>query len=198
MPKLILASKSVSRAELLKNSCIPFISIPANIQESQIKDQCKKQNKTVEETTLILSDTKAKKISLLYPESLILAADQILEFNSQWFDKPLNLKEVKQRLKLLRGKSHRLVNGVVCFRGGQKVWSYNSNVKLWMRDFTDNFLDFYIKREGLLLLNSVGAYRIESLGAQLFTRISGDYYSILGLPILPLYTYLRKDGFLKT
>ncbi len=182
---------------MLNNSCVPFISIPANIQESQIKNQCLNQNKTIEETTSILSYKKAQKISNLYPESIVLGADQILEFDSQWFDKPVNLEEVKLRLKLLRGKTHKLVNGIVCIKGGVKSWSYNDSVKLFMRDFTDDFLDFYIERNGLSLLTSVGGYKIEGFGLQLFSKISGDYFSVLGLPILPLYDYLRQDGFLQ-
>ena len=183
---------------MLKKSCVPFISIPANVQESDIKKQCLSQKKTIQQTTLLLSCEKAKKISSLYPDFLILAADQILEFDARWFDKPLCLVEAKERLQLLRGKTHKLVNGVVCIKGGVEVWSYNNTVKLFMRNFTDDFIDFYIQQDGRSLLSSVGAYKIEGFGAQLFSRISGDYFSILGLPILPLFEYLRKEGFLQT
>ena len=129
-------------------------------------------------------------------DALVIGADQTLDFEGELIDKAETIEEARERLKRLRGKSHKLHAGVVVAQGGQPIWREMQTATLWMRPFSDDFLDTYLAREGEAALSSVGCYRLEDVGVQLFSRIEGDYFTILGLPMLGLLDLLRRHGVL--
>jgi len=127
----------------------------------------------------------------------VIGADQIMEMDGQLFDKPKDMADARARLISMRGKSHRLIGAVVICENGRPVWRHMSKTTLSVREFSDSFLDDYIEAEGELLTKSVGAYRFEGRGAQLFSKVEGDFFSILGLSLLPVLDYLRERGAVK-
>jgi len=131
-------------------------------------------------------------------EVIIRPVDQIMVMDDQLFDKPKDMDEVRARLISMRGKKHELIGAVVICENGAPVWRHICRTKLWVRDFSDDFLDWYIETEGEALTKSVGAYRFEGPGAQLFEKVEGGFFAILGLDLLPVLNYLRIRGVVKT
>jgi len=166
------------------------------VDERSIKANARTTGLTVEQTALELALAKANAISANFPECLVLGADQILECQSEWFDKPTDRNSAEIQLKKLRGKSHTLVNALTIILNGQRLWSYQQPATLEMRYFSDTFLNRYLDQSGENIYHSVGGYLLERQGAQLFDRIDGDYFTILGLPLLPLMAYLRDCSIL--
>jgi len=140
-----------------------------------------------------LAEAKARKVSMAHT-GLVIGADQIMEMDGKLFDKPATIKAARDRLLEMRGKAHRLIGAVVICENGRPVWRYMSKTVLTVRKFSEEFLDDYIKAEGELLTKSVGAYRFEGRGSQLFSSVDGDFFSILGLSLLPVLDYLRERG----
>lgn len=143
-----------------------------------------------------LARAKAEAVSARRPDAFVLGADQVLECEGRSFAKPCDMDEARAQLVALRGRAHRLVNGLALVRAGRTLWQHDDEARLWMRDFGDAFLDRYLAESGPEILESVGAYRLEGGGAQLFSRIEGDFFSILGMPLLPLLETLRREGIL--
>jgi len=139
---------------------------------------------------------KATEVAAQNPKALVIGADQILVLGKKWFDKPENMRAARAQLLALRGQTHVLETAAVCQRGDVCVWRHVSRPQLTMRAFSEKFLDEYLAREGKAVLSSVGAYRLEGMGVQLFERIEGDHFAILGLPLLPLLAYLRATNML--
>ena len=192
--KLILASSSQSRAQMLRNAGVEFEVVPAHADEDALKQSM--AGSGAEAIADALADLKALTISTKHPNALVLGADQILEFNGEIISKSANMDEAAALLRRLRGKSHRLVTAAVLARDGAPVWGHVDSATLHMRAFSDEFLETYLAEEGEDLLSGVGCYRLEGPGAQLFERIEGDYFSILGLALLPLLAALRERGIL--
>jgi septum formation protein len=144
----------------------------------------------------ILATEKACAVSRRDPEALVIGADQLLACGTEWLDKPRDLGEARHQLLGLRGRTHVLATAVCAAREGVPIWHATSAPELTMRHFTEEFLDAYLAAEGEALLSSVGAYRLEGRGVQLFSRISGDYFAILGLPLIELLGFLRERGLL--
>lgn len=151
------------------------------------------QGVAVEDVALALADSKARAVAARRPGALVIGADQILECEGRWFDKPSTVAEAARHLRALRGRTHRLICAVVVVRDGERLWRHVAEARLTMRRFSDRFLDDYLASGGPAVLESVGAYRLEGLGAQLFETIEGDYFTILGLPLLPLLDFLRGE-----
>jgi septum formation protein len=141
-----------------------------------------------------LAAAKAQAVSARHPDALVIAADQILAAGAVWFDKPGDLAAARAQLCALRGRSHELATACCAVAGGAVVWRGTSVPRLTMREFSDAFLEDYLAAEGEAVLGSVGAYRLEGRGVQLFAAIDGDYFSILGLPLLALIEFLRRRG----
>lgn len=191
---IVLASASRSRAALLAGAGLNVTIDPADIDESTLKEECLTSQATVDYTAGLLARKKAEKISLQRPDAIVIGADQMLDCNGKWLDKPIDLEAAAQSLRLLRGTNHELVTCVSVMRGGHELWAHTERARLKMRSFSDEFLEDYLSRVGEDALLSVGAYQLEGLGAQLFENIDGDYFTILGLPLLPLLTFLRNHG----
>ena len=173
---------------------MPFVQEPSGIDEAALKTALGDRPPRALAATLALA--KAEAVSARRPEAIVLGADQVLECEGRLFDKPRDANEARAQLVVLRGREHRLMNGLALVRAGRTLWRHDDEARLWMRDFTDAFLDGYLAEAGPDILESVGAYRLEGRGAQLFSRIEGDFFSILGLPLLPLLDALRREGIL--
>ncbi len=191
---IVLASQSISRAQVLRAAGVPFETQPANIDEDAIKDEMLAQRAPAEEIALALAIHKACAVSIGRPGDLVIGGDQILWIDGELISKVASLAEARTLLRQLRGKRHALVGGLVLARDGKQIWHHASRAELTMRAFSDEFLEQYLGQEGEAVLASVGCYRLEGMGAQLFDMIDGDYFAILGLALVPLLAALRKEG----
>lgn len=153
---------------------------------------------TPEEAALRLAEAKAIEVSTRNPGNIVIGADQTLAFNQRVFSKSATLETARSVLLDLRGQTHRLISSVVCARDGLAVWNATTLANLTMRNFSPEFLDDYLQKCGPTILSSVGAYQIEGRGSQLFDRLEGDHFTIMGLPLLPLMKFLRENGELPT
>ena len=186
----ILASGSASRRSILDNAGLKFEVDPADVDEAALKA---KFGGGPGALALHLAEAKALAVSGRR-EGLVLGADQVLAFDGETYDKALSIEEAAARLALLRGKTHWLNGAVVLARGSQVVWRFQSSCRMVMRDFSDAFLRDYLSNAGDILTKGVGGYAFEGLGAQLFEVVDGDYYAVLGLPLLPVLAQLRREG----
>ena len=186
--KLTLASQSKIRAAVLTGAGLDFSVEVSGVDEDALKQTHKG---AAENLATALAEAKAQAVT---QDGLIIGADQILQCDGTLYDKPRNMAEARENLKIFRGKTHYLVGAVVLVENGQTVWAHCGRVALTMRDFSDGFLDAYLAAAGEAVLSSVGCYQLEGLGAHLFAAIDGDYFSILGLPLLPLLEGLRAHG----
>lgn len=195
---LILASASPSRAAMLRAAGLDFSIQPARVDESEIKLALQAEAAPPSEAATALAELKAQRVSPSAGGDFVIAADQMLVCEGRWYDKPETQAQARDHLLSLRGRTHELVSAVVLARGGSIIWRHVEMARLTMRDFSDDFLDAYLAQAGDAVLSSVGAYQLEGLGAQLFSRIQGDYFAILGLPLLPLLDILRENRVLRT
>ena len=173
-PRLILASQSKFRAGLLAAAGVTAEAMPAFVDEAEIKAGAKAEGMSAVDTAMLLASLKAERIARRFPEALVVGGDQILVCEGRWFDKPPDLNAARTQLRELRGRTHELVTAVLCQRGEQRVWQHVATPRLVMRDFSEAFLEEYLTVEGEVLTTTVGAYRVEGPGMQLFDRIEGE------------------------
>lgn len=192
--KIILASQSGTRRRLLEGAGLAFEALPAHVDEAAIKESAQAEGISPADAATLLADAKAARVARKHPDALVIGADQLLVQGAQWFDKPGDLSAARAQLQRLRGHRHELATAVVCWRNGERAWHHVSTPRLVMRDFSDAFLEDYLAREAEHVTASVGAYRIEGPGVGLMRDMQGDFFSILGLPLLPLLAYLRDSG----
>ena len=192
--RLILASASRARQSLLTAAAVPFEAEPARVDESEVKRSLQAERASAAEAAETLAELKAQAVSRRHPEALVLGADQMLDCDGVWFDKPADRDRARHQLLDLCGRSHQLVSGQVLVAGGQRVWHHVETATLTMRPFDAAFVDHYLDQVGEAALASVGAYQLEGMGIQLFSKIDGDFFTILGLPLLPLLAVLREHG----
>jgi len=191
--RIILASGSQIRRQLMTDAGLEFEVIVKPVDEAAIKEAMLAESARLRDIADALAEAKSMRVSRL-EQGLVIGADQIMVMDKQLFDKPKSIDEARERLKLMRGKTHYLIGAMVICENGNPIWRHMAKTKLTMREFTDDFLEDYIEKEGELLTKSVGAYRFEGLGAQLFSHVDGDFFSILGLSLLPVMDYLRTRG----
>lgn len=190
--ELILASTSKTRQLLLSNAGIAFTVQQPLVNEKELQRELvalAPQFMVVE-----LARAKALSVSLAHPQALVIGADQILAFENKSMHKANNLTEARRKLQRLRGKTHHLSSSFACAHKGRIVHAEVHSASLTMRNFSDEFIDQYLKTSGKDILSSVGCYFFEGLGIQLFETVEGDYSTILGLPILPLLAFLRGSA----
>ena len=190
--RLILASGSEVRKQILTNAGLVFDVRPPNINEARVKAESHSlATKALAET---LAEKKALKVSSDNPGSWVVGADRVLRCEGKLFDKPNGLNGVREHLVKLRGKTHHLISAVCVAKHDEIIWSHIDSAKLVMRELSDQFIDEYVKAAGERAQEAVGAYRLEDKGIQLFSCIDGDYFTILGLPIVPLLEFFRSRG----
>ena len=192
--KLLLASKSAARRTMLEAAGVPFEAVEAALDEEQAKAQLRARGANAADLAIGLAEEKARSVSA--PEGvLVLGSDQTLErHDGTMIHKPGSVEEARDQLRSLAGRTHRLHSAAVIIEGGKAVWWKTEQVEMKMRPLGDAFLDSYLAAEYEAIRWSVGGYRIEGLGVQLFDRIEGSHFAILGLPLLPLLAYLRERG----
>jgi septum formation protein len=195
MSDVILASKSAARRAVLTGAGVPFEVVVAGVDEDAVKTSMLAQGATPRDVADALAEIKAVKVSASRP-GLVIGSDQTLEFEGRLYDKAETIEAARERLQALRGKPHQLHSAVVVAREGAPIWREVVSATLTMRDFSDAFLESYLAGEGEQALGSVGCYRLEGPGAQLFSAIEGDYFTILGLPLMGLLDLLRRHGVL--
>ena len=175
MPSLILASASKSRADLLRNAGVDFNAIASDVDENRIKDK----GLAIEETASTLAIEKAMFLSKQHPDAFVIGADQMMQCEGHRFDKPTSLENAKEHLRFLRNKSHELISAVCVVQNQQVVFKDMDKAVLFMRDFSDDFLEMYVDERKEDILSTVGCYRLEEKGVQLFSKIDGNFFTIL-------------------
>jgi septum formation protein len=189
---VILASASAIRAQLLDHAGVACSVVRANVDEAVLK--LRHGGSSPAELARHLAAAKALSVSQEQTGSIVIGADQVLNFNGKSYDKPASRTAARDQLMMLRGRRHSLETAVCCAQGGEVVWAHAVAADLTMREFSDEFLDAYLDRMGDEVITSAGGYKLEAPGIQLFSRIDGDYFGILGLPLLPLLDFLRRQG----
>ena len=191
---LILASASPSRRQLLTNAGLSFEIEPSGVDEDEVKRSLIGERASPSDIATTLAEMKALRVSSRHGAAMVIGADSTLACNGRLFDKPPTLAAARAQLLALGGQTHELVSSVVVAQNGVRLWHATERARLTMRPFTGSFLDAYLARAGDAVTASVGAYQLEGLGAHLFSRIDGDYFTILGLPLLPLLSFLAEHG----
>jgi septum formation protein len=194
---VILASASAVRLRLLREAGVPVEAEAANVDEEEVKSALKAEGASGAQIAETLAELKAQKVARRHAGALVVGADQVLECDGRLFDKPPDRDRAAAHLRALAGRTHALLSAACAVRDGTRVWHENTVARLTMRPLDDGFIDHYLDAVAEDALASVGAYRLEGLGAQLFARIEGDYFSILGLPLIPLLDFLRAQGVLR-
>lgn len=194
MTTLILASKSPYRSMLLKNAGVNFINEAANINERAIEEPLQNSGVTPEDMAMVLAEAKAQDVSARYKAALVIGSDQTLSLQDRVFHKPVDMEDARRHLLAMSGKTHQLNSAVTLAIDGQTVWRHISVARMSMRELSPAFIGRHLARVGNGVLSSVGAYQFEGEGVQLFDKINGDYFTIVGLPLLPLLKELRARG----
>ena len=190
---IILASKSAARRAVLDGAGVRYEALVAGVDEDAVKAGLLAEGAGPREIADALAELKAIRVSRGRPE-FVIGSDQTLDLAGELYDKAETVEAARARLKLLRGKTHKLHSAVVVAKEGAPIWREVVTASLTMRDFSDAFLEDYLATEGEHALGSVGCYRLEGPGAQLFSKIEGDYFAILGLPLMGLLDLLRRHG----
>lgn len=197
MRQIILASGSDIRATLLRNAGVVFDVVPARVDEEALRDAMLAEDAGARDIADALAEMKAQKISAKRPEALVIGCDQVLNLQGQLLTKPDSPETARTQLMAMRGKRHELLSAAVICENGKAIWRHVGVVRLLMRQFSDAYLDDYIARNWDSIRHSVGAYKLEEEGVRLFSQVQGDYFTVLGLPLLELLSYLTLRGDLK-
>lgn len=195
---LILASQSVARKTMLERAGVLVETCPAKIDEPALHAALAAEGAQPRDIADALAEAKAQKIAWRFPQARVLGADQVLVLESQVFEKVHTEGEARAVLEQLSGKTHMLISAAVIYEAGAPVWRTIDHVRMTMRPLSQEFLDDYLITQMPGILDSVGCYQLEAAGAQLFDRVSGDYFTVLGLPLLPILGFLRSRGMLLT
>lgn len=196
MTALVLASASTARARLLTEAGVVVEIEPARVDEESVKDSLRAEGMRPRDQADALAELKATRISARRPGALVLGADQVLVADDRVYDKPASREEAREHLLSFRGKTHELLSAAVIAENGAPVWRHVGRARMVVRPFTETFLDRYLDAMGESVTETVGAYKLEAEGAQLFARVDGDYFSVLGLPLLEVLGFLRARGVL--
>lgn len=190
--KLVLASQSQHRQLLLSNAGLQFIAHPAKVDERAIEETIKQSGATPDDIALILAQAKAADVSQNYPDHIIIGSDQTLSLDDEMFHKPENMEDARRRLLKLSGKTHSLNSAIAIVKNGETLWQHVSVAHLTMRELSPEYIGRHLAAAGEDVLTSVGAYQLEKHGVHLFEKIEGDFFTIIGLPMLPLLNKLRE------
>ncbi|KQB96545.1 septum formation protein Maf [Loktanella sp. 1ANDIMAR09] len=192
--QIILASGSEIRAQLLKNAGLDFDVSVARVDEDAVRASLLAESASPRDIADTLAELKAQRVAARHPDALVIGCDQVLALGPQIFNKPETPAEALSQLQSLRGQKHQLLSAAVIYGEGKPLWRHVGVVRLHMRDASDAYLADYVDRNWDSIRHSVGAYKLEEEGVRLFTRIEGDYFTVLGLPLLELLSYLTLRG----
>lgn len=195
---LVLASASFIRKTLIENAAVPVDTTQARIDEESLRASMSAEGVSPRDMADQLAEAKARKVSGRMPGRIVLGCDQVLDHRGEALGKASDLAELRQQLQRLRGDSHILWSAAVLYRDGQPLWRHIGQARMTMADVSDDYLDGYLGRNGAQLETTVGGYMLEREGVRLFSRIDGDYFTALGLPLLPLLRQLAQMGHLET
>lgn len=199
MIDVILATGSEARARMMRDAGVRFEIVKPQVDETELKHVLMHDKASPEDAATALAELKIDHVYRRFPgDAVIVGADQLLVMDGRWFDKPDSRSAAKEQLKALRGKQHQLFAASVAWRDGRRVGHFVGVANIWMRDFSDEFLDHYLGLAGAAATDSVGAYHVESLGAQLMSKVEGDWFTIQGMPLLPVLQWLRDQGAMRT
>lgn len=198
MTPLILASGSSIRADLLRRSNVPFETSLPQVGEGAIKQSLIAEGAPPRDIADALAEAKARKVAGRFPDRMVLGCDQVLDFEGRILSKPESPEDALTQLTDMRGKRHMLLSAAVIHEDGKPVWRHVGQVRLHMRQASDDFLRNYVERNWDSIRHAVGCYKLEEEGPRLFTRIEGDHFNVLGLPLLELLSYLTLRGTLET
>lgn len=191
---LVLASTSPTRLHLLRAAGLTVEATPPRVDEASARDALLAEGAKPRDIADVLAEMKARKVSEKRPGDTVLGCDQILAFEDEVFSKPATIEDARAQLLRLRGKTHRLQSAIVAYENAEPVWRHVAEARLTMHHFSDSYLDAYLTRNWDSVRHSVGAYKIEEEGVRLFSAITGDHFTILGLPLLPLLAWLGTRG----
>lgn len=197
MTTVILASGSSIRAKLLCDAGVTFSTKISKIDEASIISSLTAEKAKPHDVVDVLAEYKARRVAMKYNGAIVIGCDQILVCDKKIYEKAETLDAARSTLQSLRGKAHQLMSAVVIFEQGKPVWRHIGRAQLIMRDFSDSYVDGYIEKNRDTILSSVGCYKLEEEGVQLFSHIQGDYFTILGIPLLEVLGFLRSRGVLK-
>lgn len=196
---IVLASRSAARIRMLAEAGISVLAVPADLDERAVEQPMANAGARPDEIALALAAKKAEAVAVLHPDAIVIGCDQTLDLDGVKFDKAPSPQAAAAQLRELRGRTH-VLHSAVCViepgSAGHPAWSHVSTARLTMRPFSDAFLDAYVDAEGEALTGTVGAYRLEGRGVQLFSAVDGDFFTVLGLPLLALADRLRTIGVL--
>ncbi|MEP4378082.1 MAG: Maf family protein [Alphaproteobacteria bacterium] len=197
--RIVLASASAVRTRLLTAAGVPHDIVPADIDEAEVRDRLLAEDATHGSIAEVLAELKALHVATdVAPDAIVLGADQVLSCEGVLFEKPVGLEGVRGHLKQLMGKDHTLHVAVCAVRGGEVIWHHGSSATLRMRTLSEGFIERYVATAGAAACRSVGAYEMEGMGPHLFSTIDGDFFDILGLPLLPVLEFLRNEDVVMT
>jgi len=191
---LILASSSPFRRMLMDNAGLVFQSVPAAIDERAIEEPLEREGASPQVVALVLARAKAREVAARSPSALVIGSDQTMSLGSRVYHKPADLDQAREQLMSLSGQTHQLNSAVVIMRDADVLWEHVAQAQLTVRALTSDFVERHLQRVGPKALTSVGGYQLEGEGIQLFSAVDGDYFTILGLPMLPLLNALRNLG----
>jgi len=194
MTTLILASASELRQNLLRQAGIACKAHAARIDEAAIKASMVGDGSTARDIADALAEFKARKIAAKHAGAIVIGCDQVLEFRGKLLSKPAGLEDAISQLIMLRGQQHKLLSAIVVYENGEPVWRHVGQVRLLMRDLSDDYIATYMSRNWPGIADSVGGYKLEQEGSRLFSRVEGDYFTVLGLPLFELIGFLTQRG----
>lgn len=196
--RLILASASKTRLSLLTAAGVGAEALPARIDEESIRASLESEAAKPRDIADALAEMKARKVADRHPDALVIGCDQVLAFDGRVWGKPETQDAARDQLRALRGKTHQLLSAIVVYENARPVWRFIGEVRLTMGQFSDAWLDDYLTRNWDSIRHSVGGYKLEEEGVRMFTDIRGDYFTVLGLPMLPLLAWMGNRGFIAT
>ena len=191
MTEIVLASKSRFRVQLLENAGLEFTAEPARIDERSVEEPLNEAGTVPADIAEVLAIAKADNVSTRKPGALVIGCDQVLALDGQVLHKPADMEEARRRLLALSGRTHQLYSAVALVRDGELQWTHVEEANITFRKLTPEFIGRHLAHVGEIALSSVGAYQVEGRGVQLMEKVEGDYFSIIGLPLLPLLAELR-------
>lgn len=191
---MILASASTSRARLLRDAAVAFEVVAARIDEESLKAALLAEAASPRDIADALAEMKARRVSARRPDAVVIGSDQVLDDGTTILSKPATPKEARAQIRALSGRTHQLISAVVLYQGGAPIWRHAGTARMTMRDISDRYLDDYVDRNWGRIRHSVGGYLIEEEGVRLFSRIEGDLFTVQGLPLLELLSYLSLRG----